>query len=101
VALATWIAYAAINVGLDTLKLGLADPRNNSPYLAVYYASSDVINGLTTLAGGLLYDTLVRSDSAAMRVYGWLFLAGFVCRSLAAPLIARLEESTAPSRNFA
>jgi MFS family permease len=96
-AFATWIAYAAINVGLDTLKLGLADPKNNAPYLAVYYATSDIINGLVTLAGGLLYDTLVKADSEAMRVFGWLFLAGFVCRLLSAPLIARVEEHPAKS----
>ncbi|QDV72162.1 MFS transporter [Botrimarina mediterranea] len=95
VAFATWIAYAAINVGLDTLKLGLADPKNNAPYLAVYYATSDIINGLTTLAGGLLYDTLKRADSNAMRVFGGLFLAGFACRLLAAPLIAKLVEQPA------
>lgn len=98
VAFATWIAYAALNVGLDTLKLGLADPRNNTPYLAVFYATSDVVNGLMTLAGGLLYDTLVKADSEAMRVFGWLFLAGFACRLAAAPLIVRLVDDTTQAR---
>jgi MFS family permease len=97
VAFATWIAYAAINIGLDTLKLGLADPKNNAPYLAVYYATGDIINGLVTLAGGLLYDTLVKADSEAMRVFGWLFLAGFICRLLSAPLISRIAEQSAQS----
>lgn len=97
IAYAVWIAYAAINIGLDTLKLGLANPKNNAPYLAVYYATGDTINGLTTLAGGLLYDTLAEADSEAMRVFGWLFLAGFICRLLSAPLISRLVEQPAKS----
>ncbi|TWT99892.1 Major Facilitator Superfamily protein [Botrimarina colliarenosi] len=92
VAYAVWIAYAGLNVGLDTLKLGLADPRNNAPYLAVYHAASDLVNGVTVLLGGLLYDTLKESDADAMRVFGALFLAGWVCRTLAAPLIMRLDE---------
>lgn len=93
VAFAAWVAYAALNVGLDTLKLGLADPKNNAPYLAVYHAASDAVNGVTVLIGGLLYDTLATGDAEAMRVYARLFLAGWVLRTLAAPLVARLDDS--------
>lgn len=95
VAFALWVAYAPINIGLDTLKLGLGDPKNNAPYLAVYHALGDLSNGLTMLAGGLLYDLLAAGDQRALRVYASLFLAGWLLRLLAVPLAARLAE---PSR---
>ncbi len=88
----TWVAWAPINIGLDTLKLNLADSENNAPYLAVFHAASDFTNAFTVLGGGLLYDTLAAGDSQAMRVYAGLFLAGWVGRMLAVPLIARLVE---------
>lgn len=88
----TWIAWAPINVGLDTLKLNLADSKNNAPYLAVFHAASDFTNAFTVLGGGLIYDTLAAGDSRSMRVYAGLFLAGWIARMLAVPLIARLVE---------
>ncbi len=87
-----WIAYAGINVGLDTLKLGLADQQNNTPYLAVYHALSDLVNAATVLLGGFFYDTLSEGDTRALEVYATLFLLGWLCRTLAAGLILRLEE---------
>lgn len=92
VAWLTWIGYAAINVGLDTLKLNLADPTNNTPYLAVYHAVGDLVNAATVLMGGLLFETLKVGDSFALRVYAGLFLAGWVARTLASGLIPRLIE---------
>jgi Na+/melibiose symporter-like transporter len=94
-----WIAYAPLNVALDTLKLDLADPKNNTPYLAAYYAASDVTNGLTMLLGGLLYDTLKVGDAPAMQVYATMFLAGWVCRTLAAGLAMRIEDGHTSRRN--
>jgi len=49
-----WIAYAGMNVGIDTLKLKLAPADNTMPYLAVYYALSDLAYGTATIAGGWL-----------------------------------------------
>lgn len=92
VAWLVWIGYAAINVGLDTLKLNLANPTNNTPYLAVYHAVSDLVNASTVLMGGLLFETLKVGDSFALRVYAGLFLAGWACRTLATALIPRLVE---------
>lgn len=94
-AFVAWIAYAGVNIGLDTLKLNLADPQNNAPYLAVYHAGSDFVNAFTVLAGGLLYETLAAGDTLSMRVFAGLFLSGWLCRTLATPLITRLVE---PSR---
>ncbi|QDT67382.1 Major Facilitator Superfamily protein [Planctomycetes bacterium MalM25] len=93
-----WVFWAPINVGLDTLKLNLADPQNNAPYLAVFHAASDFTNAFTVLAGGLLYDTLAAGDSRALRVYAGLFLAGWIARMLAAPLILRLVEPDGAER---
>jgi hypothetical protein len=87
-----WIAYAPLNVGIDTLKLALADPRNNAPYLAVYHALGDLVNAGTVLLGGLVYDALAAGDGRSLRVYAGLFAAGFVCRLLAVVLAARLDE---------
>ncbi len=55
-----WIAYVALNVGLDNIKLKLAPQENNAPFLAVYQAISDLVNGTTVVAGGLLVDQRLR-----------------------------------------
>lgn len=89
----TWISWAAINIGLDTLKLGLADPENNAPYLSVFHAASDLTNAITILLGGLLYDTLAAGDEQSQRVFAGLFLLGWLFRLLATGLIARLVEA--------
>lgn len=98
-AFVAWIAYAGVNIGLDTLKLNLADPENNAPYLAVYHAGSDLVNAFTVLGGGLLYDTLAAGDALSLRVFAGLFLSGWLCRVLAAPLIARLIEPDGSGRS--
>lgn len=98
VAFVAWIAYAALNVSLDTLKLDLAAPDNNAPYLAVFHSLSDLANGVTILAGGLLYDLLSVGDELALHVYAGLFFASWIARSLAAGLILRLEEPAKDSK---
>jgi MFS family permease len=87
-----WIAYAGLNVGLDNIKLKLAPAENNSPFVAVYHTVGDLANGLTTIAGGAILDWLNARGSAAGPLYVELFVAGFVCRVLAVPLLAWLIE---------
>lgn len=99
VAFAAWVAYAPINVGLDHLKLSLAETSNNTPYLAVYHAASDLANGATVLFGGLLFDTLAAGDDLALSVYAGLFLAGWVARTVAVAFIARLIEPSDPAES--
>lgn len=92
-----WIAYTPINIALDTLKIKLAAPGNNTPYLAAFHAVSDATNGVTILMGGLLYETLSRGGEDSKWVYSALFLSGWIARTLAAVLVMRLIEPEARS----
>ena len=53
-----------LNVGLDNIKLKLAPPDNNAPYVAVYHAVGDLANGVMLIAGGVIYDWLTGHDVA-------------------------------------
>jgi hypothetical protein len=80
-------------VGLDNLKLKLAPADNNAPYLAVYYAVCDLANGVATVLGGVLIERVFASDAeAAMRIYVWAFIAGWLGRTAAAAIAATLIE---------
>lgn len=94
-AFVVWIAYAGLNVGLDNIKLKLAPPDNNAPFVAVYHTVADLANGLTIIAGGWILDRLNMHGTQATLFYAQLFVVGFVCRALAIPLIARLIEPSA------
>ncbi len=88
-----WIAYVALNVGLDNIKLKLAPQENNAPYLAVYQAISDVMNGLTIIAGGWLIDERLRAGgSDALTLYAQIFLWAWIGRTLLAGFLVRLIE---------
>lgn len=91
-AFVVWIAYAGLNVGLDNVKLKLAPPDNNAPFVAVYHTVADLANGLTIIVGGWILDRLNAQGTQAMTLYAELFVVGFVCRALVIPLIARLVE---------
>jgi MFS family permease len=91
-----WIAYAGLNVGLDNSKLKLAPADNNAPYLAAYHAVSDVANGAAIICGGLLYDRLAEAGSDALALYAQLFFWGWVARTSAVLLLARLIEPDGP-----
>jgi MFS family permease len=91
-AFVVWIAYAGLNVGLDNIKLKLAPPDNNAPFVAVYHSVADLANGLTIIAGGWILDRLNAQGTQATALYAELFVVGFVCRALAIPLLARLVE---------
>jgi MFS family permease len=91
-AFAVWIAYVGLNVGLDNIKLKLAPPDNNAPYVAVYHAVGDLANGAMLIAGGVIYDWLTATTSPAASLYFELFAVGFVGRALVVPLVAWLIE---------
>lgn len=91
-AFAVWIAYAALNVGLDNVQLKLADEANNAPYLAVLFTITDLFNGIAAVAGGLVYDVLAAGGREALAIYTGLFLVGWLGRTLAAALLVRLIE---------
>lgn len=91
-AFVVWVLYAPLNVGLDTLKLDVANAQNTAPYLAVYHALSEGVNGLTILLGGLAYDSLNRGGADVLGLFALFFVVGWLLRTLTAVLILRLEE---------
>ncbi len=91
-AFVVWIAYAGLNVGLDSIKLKLAPVDNNAPYVAVYHAVGDLANGAMLIAGGVIYDWLNAKSAQAASMYVALFAVGFVSRVLVVPLVAWLIE---------
>lgn len=94
-AFVVWVAYAGLNVGLDNIKLKLAPANNNSPFVAVYHAVSDLANGVTIVVGGAILDRIGAPSSQAGTLYTELFLIGFLGRALVVPLLARLIEPNA------
>ncbi len=88
-----WIAYGAMNVGLDHLKLSLAPPQCTTAALSVYYSLSDLANGVMAVAGGMLYDYLTAGGPDAQQLYPVLFLAGWLARTAVSLLLWRIDES--------
>lgn len=93
-----WIAYAPLNIGLDTLKLNLAPTGSRTASLAVYHAMGDAVRAITIVVAGLWYDRLRSGDSTALELFASLFVVGWVLRSLAAALAARLPTSPASEK---
>jgi MFS family permease len=87
-----WSAYAGLNVGLDNIKLKLAPADNNAPFVAIYHATGDLANGISTVIGGCIYDYIVAEKTGATSFYTQIFLLGLIGRMLAVPLLARLIE---------
>jgi MFS family permease len=88
----TWIAYAGLNVGLDNIKLKLAPPDNNAPYLAVFHSTGDLANGLATVAAGFYFDQQILTGTAPLALYTQLFLLGWLGRTLVIIFLIRLVE---------
>ena len=94
-AFVVWMFYAPLNVGADILKLTVADSKNNSPYLSVFFATSQLVNGVTILIGGYFYDKLNQRNENSLELFAWFFLVGWLLRTLTALLILRFEERQA------
>lgn len=60
--------------------------------MAAYYAVGDFANGATILFGGWALDHLGAKDASAGSMYVTLFVAGFVARVVAIPILAWLIE---------
>lgn len=89
-----WMAYAAVNVGLDSLKLRLVPTGNSGPALAVYYAVGDLASGITMVAAGTWYDRLAAGGADALTLYAQLFVLGWILRTLGAVLAWRIPEAS-------
>ena len=90
-----WIAYAVVNVSLDTAKLALAPAANNAPFMAAYYAAGDLSLAAAMILGGWLYDRLDQiDDTESMWLsVGTLLIAGWLLRTVAAPLALLIPAS--------
>jgi hypothetical protein len=93
-----WSAYAGLNVCLPNLMLKLSPTGNNAPYIACYFAVTNLIYAASTVAGGYLTDHL-KAALPVLWLGGWrlshfqyLLAAGWVQRSLAVVLLLWIRE---------
>ncbi len=85
-----WIAYVGLNVGLTNLTLKLAPPGRNASYIATYFGLTGLCYGLSTIAGGALFDHLgsggwpMNLAPASWDHFQLFFLAGWLLRIVGA-----------------
>ena len=96
-----WMAYAGINIGLPSLTIKLAGPDDAAWYLAVWFGVSGAVYGLSTIAGGVIFDwlkdwqysfTILGSQTLLIDRYQLLFLCGIAGRLVAALSLCLLIE---------
>jgi len=102
-AFAAWTAYAALNVCLPGLMLKLAPGEDNAPHIAFYYGITGLLYGVSTIAGGELFDAL--SEAGAWTLgplvvdhYALLFFIGWLTRTAAIFWLWRIVEPGAWTR---
>lgn len=84
-----WIAYVGLNVGLPNLMLKLAGPRLRASYVAWYFAVTGIVYGVSTIAGGALYEWAkarhftCQIGSHTVNCNDAFFATGFLLRVLA------------------
>ena len=93
-----WVAYAGINVAMPNLVLTLARPQLYASYAAAWFAWTQLVYALTTLASGLLFDWATQYWQP-LSVGTWkldhfaaIFFLGLLLRLLAVLLAARVKE---------
>jgi MFS family permease len=95
-----WIAYAGINVALPNLMLTLTRQESYAAYAAAWFAWTQLVYALSTLAGGLLFEwasterSLHAADFGGIDHFAALFVLGLVLRMIAVGLAARVPEPT-------
>jgi MFS family permease len=100
-----WVAYAGINVAMPNLVLSLTQQQSYASYAAAWYAWTQLVYAVSTLAGGALFDWLARYWGESSRFLGnpgyfaAIFVLGFVLRLAAAGFAARVPEGHRPAEN--
>ena len=56
VAASVWIGWIGVNLGIGNLTIQLAPPEERSSYIAFYFTATTLAFGLSTLAGGEIFD---------------------------------------------
>jgi MFS family permease len=93
-----WVAYAGINVAMPNLVLSLTQQESYAAYAAAWFAWTQLVYAISSLAGGMLLDWLSRHWGETSRFLGnpgcfaAIFLLGFVLRLIAALFAARVPE---------
>ena len=96
-----WMAYAGINIGLPSLMIKLSGPEDASWYLSVWFGVAGAVYGLSTIAGGVIFDSveswqqvwpLSGSEPWVFDRYHLLFFCGIGGRLLAALSLCFLIE---------
>ncbi len=102
-AYALWVAYAGINTAMPKLMLSLSRREQYAAYAAAWFAWTELVYALSTLAGGLLFDWagkhFTSQEWAGWRVdhYAAIFLLGLVLRLSAAGWAMRIREPRSAS----
>ena len=93
-----WSAYAGLNICLPNLMLKLSPERDNSAYIAAYFALTGVLHAVSTVAGGWLFDVLSTQRGVypvgpfQFDLYEYYFWIGWVTRTLGVLLLVRIIE---------
>jgi MFS family permease len=93
-----WSAYVGTNICLTNLMLKLAPAQDNAGHIAMFEALGGVAYGLSTLAGGYLFDRLrdahfhVLLGGVEVDHFALLFLVGAITRGLGVFWLARIPE---------
>jgi MFS family permease len=99
-----WIAYAGVNTAMPKLMLSLTPRSQYTSYAAAWFAWSEFVFALSTLAGGLLYDwakeDFIPREWAGCRIdyFAMFFVLGLVLRLSAAAWAARIREPAGSHR---
>jgi MFS family permease len=93
-----WSAYAGLNICLTNIMLKLAPPQDNAGHIASFEALGGLAFGLSTLAGGVIFDRLrdahfhVSVGGVNLDHFAILFLVGTVTRAAGVFWLARVPE---------
>ena len=93
-----WIAYAGINTAMPKLMLSFSPPGQYAAYSAAWFATLELVFGLTLLAGGLLFDW-AKENLSSWLPESWqidhftvLLALGLVLRLTASVWASRIRE---------
>lgn len=92
-----WIAWAGVNVAMPNLMLKLSPGGSSPSHIAMYFAVTGVIYGISTIAGGILLDQLNQYQwhFAGLDAYEVLFAWATAARMLSVVvLIVVVKESS-------
>jgi hypothetical protein len=89
-----WIAWVGMNVGVPNLLLAFSPRRADTPYISAWLAATGLCHGLSTIAGGSLFDyfrqTTFTCLGSALGYCQVAFLCGSILQSLGVLLLLGL-----------